>query len=189
MPKPSTIDILPPEVKAQLQAWLQDPRITQLEATERANSLLALAGHPERVTKSAVNRYAVKMDEVGAKMRQSREVAEMMIGKLGAAPQGKTGLLINEMLRAMAFDLTLKIQDADIADPETLAATIDQVKSLALAAQRLEQAASINVKRETEIKKNALEDAARTMETTAKNEGVSAETIQRIRRDVLMMAG
>lgn len=189
MPKASTIDLLPPEIKSELQAWLQDPRITQLEATDRANSLLSLMGLPERITKSAVNRYAVKMEEVGAKIRQSREIAEMYISKVGAAPQGQTGLLINEMLRTMAFDLTLKIQDADIADPETLSSTIDQVKSLALAAQRLEQAATINVKRESEIKKSALEDAARTMETTAKNEGVSADTIQRIRRDVLMMAG
>lgn len=175
MPKPSSIEILPPEIKAQLQAWLQDPRITQLEATERANSLLELAGHPERVTKSAVNRYAVKMEDVGAKIRQSREVAEMMIGKLGAAPQGQTGLLINEMLRSMAFDLVLKIQDADIADPEIMSATIDQVKNLALAIQRLEQSASINVKREGEIRKQALQDAANVVQETAHAQGMSEE--------------
>lgn len=167
MPKPSTIDILPPEIKAQLQTWLQDPRCTQLEATERANSLLELAGEPQRVTKSAVNRYAVRMEEVGAKIRQSREIADMYISKVGAAPQGQTGLLINEMLRTMAFDLTLKIQDADIADPETLAATIDQVKSLALAAQRLEQAATINVKREADIRKQALDDVAKAVDRVA----------------------
>jgi hypothetical protein len=188
MPKPSTIEILPPEIKAQLQAWLQDPRITQLEATARANSLLELAGHPERVTKSAVNRYAVKMEEVGAKLRQSREVAQMYIAQVGAAPQGQAGLLINEMLRTMAFDLTLKIQDADIEDPETLAATIDQVKNLSLAVQRLEQSATLNVKRETEIKRQAMEKAAEAATDTAKQAGVSADTIAIIRRDILRMA-
>jgi hypothetical protein len=189
MPKPSTIEILPPEIKAQLQAWLQDPRCTQLEATDRANALLELAGHPERVTKSAVNRYAVRMDEVGAKLRQSREVAQMFIAQVGAAPQGQTGLLINEMLRSMAFELSLKMQEFDSEDPEAMSATIGQLKNLALTMQRLEQSATINVKREGEIRKNALEAAAITMEATAKSEGVTAETIQRIRRDVLMMAG
>ena len=188
MPKPSTIDILPPEIKAELQKWLQDPRITQLEATERANALLALAGDPQRVTKSAVNRYAVRMEEVGTKLRQSREVAQMYIAQVGAAPQGQTGLLINEMLRSMAFEMSLKMQDADVEDPEAMSATINQLKNLALTMQRLEQSATINVKREGEIKKAALEEAANKMEATAKSEGVTAETIQRIRRDVLMMA-
>jgi hypothetical protein len=189
MPKPSTVEILPPEIKAQLQAWLQDPRITQQEATDRANSLLALAGHSDRLSKSSVNRYAVRMEEVGAKLKQSREVAQMFISHVGAAPQGQTGLLINEMLRSMAFELSLKMQEADLEDPEAMSATIGQMKNLALTMQRLEQSATINVKREVEIKKQALEEAAKTMEATAKSEGVTPETIQRIRRDVLMMAG
>ena len=188
MPKPSTVDLIPAEIKSQLQAWLQDPRITQEEATSRANQLLELAGHPERLSKSSVNRYAVKMEEVGQKLRQSREVAQMYIAQVGAAPQGQTGLLINEMLRSMAFELSLKIQDAELSDPEAMSATIDQIKALALTMQRLEQSATINVKREAEIKRQAVEQAADKAADVAKAEGVSAETIQRIRRDVLMMA-
>lgn len=160
MPTPSTIDRLPEDIKSQLQKLLQDPRLTQLDVTAKINELLEDDGHPERVTKSSVNRYAVKMKDVGEKLKQSREIAQMYIAQVGAAPQGQTGLLINEMLRSMAFDLTLKIQDADIADPETLGATIDQVKSLALAVQRLEQSATINVKREADIRKQALDDLA-----------------------------
>ncbi len=185
MPKPSTIEILPPDIKANLQAWLQDPRITQEEATRRTNALLDLAGVPERVTKSSVNRYAVRMAEVGEKLKQSREVAQMYISQVGAAPQGQTGLLINEMLRTMAFDLTLKIQDADIADPEIMAATIDQVKALALAVQRLEQSATINVKREAEIRKSALADAAEAVEKAAVQQGLNAEQAAFWRQQVL----
>lgn len=193
MPKPSTIEILPPEIKAQLQAWLQDPRITQAEATERANSLLELAGDPQRVTKSAVNRYAVKMEEVGAKLRQSREVASMYIAQVGAAPQGQTGLLINEMLRSMAFELSLKMQEADAEDPESMSATISQLKNLALTMQRLEQSATINVKRENEIKKaareQALQDAAKTAVTEVKKNGLSDEAADQIRRKILGITG
>jgi hypothetical protein len=192
MAVPSTIERLPADILAKLQQLLQDPRVTQLDATARINEILEAEGHPDRVSKSAVNRYAVRMEEVGARLRQSREVAQMYISHVGAAPQGETGLLINEMLRSMAFELSLKLQDVDLKDPETMSATFDQIKSLALTMQRLEQSATINVKRESEIRKNerekALQDAANKVGETARAEGVSAETIKRIRRDVLMMA-
>jgi hypothetical protein len=188
MGQTSSIEKLPPEIKSELQRLLQDPRVTQLEVTEKINALLEEEGHDDRISKSAVNRYSMRMEEVGQKLRQSREISEMFIAKVGAAPQGQTGLLINEILRTLAFDITLKIQDADIQDPETLSATIDQVKALALATQRLEQSATINVKRAAEIKKQALEEAAKTIEKTATAAGVTPEAIQMIRRDVLMMA-
>lgn len=181
MPPKSTIDQLPGDIKSALQQLLQDPRMTQLEVTAQINALLQAEGHEERVTKSAVNRYAVKMSEVGEKLRQSRDVAEMYIAKVGAAPQGQMGLLINEILRTLAFDLSLKIQDADLTDPETLASTIDQVKALALATQRLEQSATINVKRANEIRKQALEDADREVEKVAKEKGITTESVQAIR--------
>lgn len=167
MAQASTIDKLPADIKSRLQELLQDPRVTQLEATARINEILEADGHEERVSKSAVNRYAVKMSEVGEKLRQSRDVADMFISKVGAAPQGQMGLLINEILRTLAFDITLKIQDADLKDPETLASTIDQVKALALATQRLEQSATINVKREAEIKKQLITDAVKEVKKKA----------------------
>jgi len=40
-----------------------------------------------------------------------------------------------------------------------------------------------------ESRRKALEDAADAAEKTAKQEGVSPATIEKIRRDVLMMAG
>jgi hypothetical protein len=167
MPKPSTIEILPPDVKAQLQAWLQDPRITQLEATERANSLLALAGHPERVTKSAVNRYAVRMDEAIVKVKQANEMAEMWVARFGAAPQGKIGAVVMNLLTTLTYDITMKLSDSDLSDPDEFAATIDQVQKMALAIQRLEQSAAISTKREGDIRKQALDDVARKVDQVA----------------------
>ena len=167
MPKPSTIEILPPEVKAQLQAWLQDPRITQMEATARANSLLELAGHPERVTKSSVNRYAVKMDEAVIRVKQANEMAEMWVARFGAAPQGKIGAVVMNLLTTLTYDITMKLGDTDLSDPEAFSATIDQVQKMALAIQRLEQSAAISIKRELEIKKQALDDLSKAVERVA----------------------
>lgn len=190
--QPSSIDLLPDTIRDQLHALLNDRRITQLHAVERINAILGELqtagelpqGAPERLSKSAVNRYALRMDEVGAKLRQSREVAEIFISKVGAAPQGQVGLLINEMLRSMAFDLSLRLQDADISDPETMTATIDQVKALALAVQRLEQGASINVKREQEIRKQVQEQTLKTIDDAQAAGPMSAEQLKAKIREV-----
>ncbi|MFA7455586.1 MAG: phage protein Gp27 family protein, partial [Desulfobulbaceae bacterium] len=45
-------------------------------------------------SKSAVNRYAVRMEEVGAKIREAREVSRMWIGELGSGPAGEVGKLL-----------------------------------------------------------------------------------------------
>ncbi|MHB8808955.1 MAG: DUF3486 family protein [Desulfobulbaceae bacterium] len=172
MGQPSSVGRLPEDILDKFQALLRDPRVTQLEATARINEILAAEGHPERLSKSAVNRYAIKMEEVGAKIKQSREMADMWIGKFGAAPQGQVGLLITETLRTLAYELTMKLQDAAIEDPETMAATISQLKALSLAVQRLEASTTLNVKRESEIKKQERERlAAETIKVVEKSGG------------------
>lgn len=183
----SSIKTLPPDILERLHELLHDPRVTQLEATARINEILAAEGLPDRVSKSAVNRYDLEMRQVGERLQQSREIAKVWIGKLGAAPQGQTGLLVNEILRTLAFDLSLKLQDAELSE-ETIPGVISQLKSLSLAVQRLEASSTMNVKREAEIKRQALEAAADKVGETAREAGVSQETIERIRRDVLRMS-
>jgi hypothetical protein len=180
--QPSTIELLPDEIRQQLQELLRDPRCSQLEATRRINEILEEEGHEERVTKSSVNRYSLRMEQVGAKLRQSREIAEMWVGKLGAQPQGQVGHLLNEMVRTLAFDCAMTLSEGDEPIPPRM------LKDLSIAVERLEKAASENVKREVEVRKQALADAADAAGKTAQQAGVSAETIQKIRRDVLMMA-
>ncbi len=177
----SSIDRLPEDIRTQLQELLRDPRVTQLEATRRINAILEEQGNLP-LSKSSVNRYAVRMDKIGARIRQSREVAQMWIGKLGAEPQGEVGKLLNEMVRNLAFEATTEMLDGEAPiEPKML-------KDLAIAIERLERAASENVSREKEIRKRAIEEAAATVEETAKQSGVSADTIKIIRRDVLRMS-
>jgi len=181
--QPSTIDMLPSDIKSQLQELLRDPRVTQLAATAKINTILEQEGHEERVTKSSVNRFAVRMEAVGSKLRQSREIADMWVGKLGSQPAGQVGHLLNEMVRTLAFDAAMQLSEGDApVEPKML-------KDLSIAIERLERASSENEKRTAEIRKTALEDAVNTVAKTAQQDGVSAETILKIRRDVLMMAG
>lgn len=187
MARASTIERLPPDILERLQELLRDPRVTQLEATARINAILEERGDDERVTKSSVNRYAVRMSEVGERLRQSRAVAEMWIGKLGAVPQGQLGHLVNEILRTLAFDMSMQLQDDAVAavDVESRAGVISMLKELSLSVVRLEQAASANVKRETEIREQARKEAAEVAEKVAKQGGLSSDSVQELRRAIL----
>jgi hypothetical protein len=188
MPKEqqSSIDRLPEDAREQLRELLRDPAITQVQARERINAILDASDHPERLSYSAVNRYYAKMKEAGAKLRQSREVAEMWIGKLGAAPQGKVGHLVNEILRTLSFDMALVLQDGKL-DAENGPAVVKMLKGLSLTMMRLEKAASENVKREEQIRKQALEEAADRVGEAAAQMGQDKEQADFWRKKVLGM--
>jgi len=174
MAQASSIDRLPDDIRDRLQELLRDPRVTQLEATRRINGILEEEGASERLSKSAVNRYSRKMDEVGAKLRQSREIAKMWIGKLGTEPQGEVGKLLNEMVRTLAFEATMEMADGtEPIQPRML-------RDLSIALEKLEKAASENVKRDQDIRDRALEDAAQAVE-----KGASAEQIRALREQYL----
>ncbi|MBN2060713.1 MAG: DUF3486 family protein [Deltaproteobacteria bacterium] len=179
MAQRSSIARLPEDIREKLQELLRDPRVTQMEATERINAILEEDGHPDRVSKSSVNRYAVRMEEVGAKLRQSREVAKMWIGKLGAEPQGEVGKLLNEMVRSLAFEATMEMAEGSEPVPPKM------IKDLSIAIERLERAATTNVKRDDEIRKRALEDAANAVEAAATEQGMSEDQAEFWRKKVL----
>lgn len=196
--QPSSVDLLPAPVRRLLQEMLDNPRITQLQAVEKINQVLAelrAAGDPEaldptcpeQVSKSAVNRYDLQMRDVGERLRQSREVADRWINKLGAAPQGQVGNLINEILRTLSFDVTLFMQGNSL-DEESAPAVVGMLKDLALTTMRLEKAANLNVEREREIRKQAMEAAASAAEKTLANQGMSRDSIDTIKREILGIA-
>ncbi|MGE4501971.1 MAG: DUF3486 family protein [Thiomicrospira sp.] len=184
MGRKSTIETLPPDILEQLQALLRDPRMNQLEVTEQINTALERSQVGERVSKSAVNRYAQKMEKVGAKLRESREVAKMYIDRIGEDQAGDVGKLVNEMIRTLVFDITLQMQGETI-DPEFAPELAKMLKNLSESMHKLEQAAATNTKREAEIRKRATEEAAKAMEQAAKTQGLTADAVQSIKNQIL----
>lgn len=188
MPRPSNVEKLPDDIREKLQELLRDPRVTQMEVAERINAILEEEGHEERVSKSSVNRYAVRMEKVGEKLRQSREMADMWIAKIGAQPQGQMGHLINEMLRTVAYEVSSKLAEDELT-ADSMPDVIAQLKDLALTASRLEKASSENVKRESEIRRQAREEAAQeaaqAAESAGRRAGLSDDGVASLRSAIL----
>ena len=185
MGRPSTINQLPADIRESLHTWLRDPAITQTEATRRLNTLLEEL-HIDRkpISRRAVNRYDLKLRVVGQRLRESRQVAEAWIGRLGAEPQGRLGHLVNEILRTLAFDLSLKLFEGDLTE-ESLPGMIGQLRQLSLSALRLERAAGENVRRERDIRRQAAEDAAETAGQSLSKRGLSEDVVDQIKSEIL----
>jgi hypothetical protein len=182
MARKSSIDLLPAEIRDALHELLRDPTVNQLEATQKVNALLEAEAHEIRLSKSAVNRYSQRMDAIGEKMRQSRQIADMWIGKLGNQPQGQVGKLLNEFTRTMAFETALHMSEGDDPIPPKL------LKELSLAIKHLEEAASVNEKREREIRRQMAEEAATAVDEAAKQQGLTADSVAQIKAQILGIA-
>lgn len=129
--------------------------------------------------------YVASMESVGSRLARAREISETITGD--ASAQSKVGLSLNQALQTVVWDLIGQMQTAGSISAEDFAASIDQVKGLTLSLARLEQAAGQNLKREIEIRKQALSDAIKVVDEVAagKKGGLSDEAANEIRRKIL----
>jgi hypothetical protein len=129
----------------------------------------------------------VNMEDVGSRLRRSREIATQLTGD--TKHQSSMGLILNQTIQTAVFDLLGQLQTVGITDADNMSIAIDQVNTLSLALGRLEQSATNNAKREREIRKDerekALKDAADTLEKVGKKRGLSTATVQQIRSEIL----
>ncbi|MGX2948579.1 DUF3486 family protein [Frederiksenia canicola] len=177
----SKVDLLPPNIKTQLAMMLRDKQFSQAEILEEINDLIRDCGLPETalLSKTGLNRYASRMEKIGAKIRQAREVAEIWTKQFGEMPQTDIGKTLMEMVKQIAFETSLKLgeQDGGI-EPKQLA-------HLSAAIQRLEQAESLSYKREQAIRKEVAQQAADTAEKIVTEAGLSASTVKTLKEQIL----
>jgi len=106
MPRKSSVRRLPPEIREQIGKLLDEGRSLD-EILEHLRELGA------DVSRSALGRYKQRLDKVGEKLRRSREVAEALIARLGAAPESKSLRLNVELMHGLFTDLALKANEAE----------------------------------------------------------------------------
>ncbi|HDR1846279.1 DUF3486 family protein [Pasteurella canis] len=176
----SKVDLLPPNIKTQLAMMLRDKQFSQAEILEEINDLIRDCGLPESslLSKTGLNRYASRMEKMGAKIRNSREIAQIWAKQFGEAPQSDIGKMLMEIVKNIAFETSLGMSEDGTADPKSIAL-------LSAAVQRLEQAESLSYKREQAIRKEVALQAAETAEKVVVQAGLSAETVQKIKAQIL----
>ncbi|HBC3418523.1 TPA: DUF3486 family protein [Vibrio parahaemolyticus] len=184
----SKIELLPEDIRAQLNVLIRSGDMTQKDIRDAVNQMIEEAGLPDdaKLSRTGFNRYAKRMEDMGQRLRQSREVAEVWITKLGEAPTSDVGKLLQEFVRTMAFETSMRLmEDADekkeVIPPKAL-------NQLALVVQRIEQAAMTSHKVEKEIRKAFAEEAADKTEQVAKKAGLTSETVKMLKAELLGIA-
>ncbi len=177
----SSISRLPLPVKKAIDDALKTGRYTLDELRAGIAADFGPAAVPSR---SALGRYSQRFEEVGKRMRESREVAQVWADRLGSEPQGDIGKLVMDLLRTMAFDATLAMSE-DGEDGEAKPVNAKEINALALAMHRLETAGRHNLEREQALRKAAFEEAAKVATATAAKKGMTPELVEAIKAGIL----
>ena len=171
----SKVDLLPPNIKTQLAMMLRDKHLSQAQILEEINAMIRDCGLDDsyQLSRTGLNRYASRMEQMASKIRNAREVAEIWTKQFGEAPQSDIGKLLMEIVKNLAFETSIGMSENGKAEPKDLAL-------LSSAIQRLEQAESLSFKREQAIRQETIKRAAEAVEEAGKQQGVSLADVQQM---------
>ncbi|EMA8958615.1 DUF3486 family protein [Vibrio fluvialis] len=184
----SKVDLLPEDIRTTLNVFIRSGNMTQKDILEAVNQMVDEAGLGEeaKLSRTGFNRYAKRMGDMGQRLLQSRQVAEVWVSKLGEAPTSDVGKLLQEFVRTMAFETSMKMMESAEGDGEVISPKA--LGQLALAVNRIEQAAMTSQKVEKEIRAAFAAEAAEKAEKIVKQAGITAATAQDIKNQILGIA-
>ncbi len=170
--RPSKIGRLPEPVRSEVDRLIRSGRtIDEIVAKLRELG--------EEVSRSSVHRYKSRMDEAMRKYREAQEIAGVWVGALNINPNSDVGRLLGEMLKTLAFRSL-----ADLGDGEDAPGPRD-LMFLAKALKDLEGAQRLTDERIAKIRAAAMAEAAEAVVEAGKAEGLTAATVDAIKRKVL----
>ncbi|WP_288739808.1 DUF3486 family protein [uncultured Rheinheimera sp.] len=183
----SKIDLLPEEIRQELDSKLRDGRLTQQDVLDYINDLIDQSQLPQKdkeelkLSRSGLNRYASHLETIGKDLREIREVSNALVAQLGDKPTGDVSRMILEIGRTQLFKAMMTNSSKEEMD-------IGMIKDAMLAAQRLEAAAMHSHKREKEIRQLFAEEVAAATEKVAKSAGLTADGVALLKREILGIA-
>ena len=181
MPKtvPSSIDRLPADIREQIGA-LRREGATIDEIKAKLEELRV------DVSRSAIGRHVKSLAQISARMRESRAVAEALVSQFGEEADNRLARVNIELMHSVVMQ-TITAAEVDEETGEMRAVTFDpeQAMFLARAMQSLASAEKTNSDRIVKARELATVEAAKKAVGAAKAKGISADTVDFIRKAVL----
>jgi len=186
MGRKSTIARLPVEVKAFIEGHLAEGRLTLDELIAALRERFpSHDGAGELPSRAAVHRYGQKLERRLSAIRASTEAAKIIQAQAGDDEDARSEAL-TALVQTELFEAILSLQEADDedADPgERVGLLSKAAKDIATLTR-----ASYGLKKfQTEVRQRA-ETAAVNVEKIAKKGGLSAESVEQLRREILGIA-
>ncbi|MGR6833598.1 DUF3486 family protein [Aliivibrio wodanis] len=179
----SKISLLPEEIKQQLNVLIRSGNMMQKDILAAVHEMIDEAGLGEEAkpSRTSFNRYAKRMENMGARIRQAREVAEVWTAKLGDAPTSELGKLLQEFVRTMAFETSSHMMEQSEEKQEPIPPKA--LAQLALVIQRIEQSSMVSHKVEQEVRKAYAKEMESKVDKVAKASGWTADTVAEIKQE------
>jgi hypothetical protein len=184
--KPSSIDKLPESIREEIgRLRMNGATLDQILAHLHTMT-------PDVPSRSALGRHALKIDALGERLRRSRTMAEALASGLGDAPESQAARLNIELLHNTMMELFLRDADGDEASDETGKAALlgnpEGLMMLAKAVQALASASKTNedfiAAAEKRAADKARRQAAEAVDVVGKAKGLTAETLDAIKRGI-----
>lgn len=181
--RPSSVDRLDPEIKELIGKLRIDNGWTIDEILKKLRQL----GQGE-VSRSALGRHVKSIEEIGAQLRHSREVAKALIAQVGDAPEDRTADLNIELMHSMILRLVTATNDE--ADGQPVILDAKEVMFLASSLSSLAGARKTNADMVLKVRQEAAKEAAKAVDKAASKVagGLTRDTIDTIKREILGVA-
>lgn len=180
MGRRSSISALPDDVRHWLERALTDQNFSGFAALEEA-----LREQGYQISKSAIHRYGQKIEKRYAAIKASTEAARLLTE--GAADdQDARSEAVIALVQTELFESIINLQEAQDEETDPSA----RIKLLSAAAKNIATLAraSVNQKRFRQEVQARVEAAASAAEKIATKGGLSAESVDALRREILGIA-
>lgn len=175
MGRKSSIMRLAAPVKQAIDGALKDGRCTLDELICHLREQYPQQNVPSR---SSLGRYKQRFDALAKDLRETREIADIWAQKFGAEPDSDVGKVVLEILRTLSYRV-----GADLLEP---GAELDSrsIAQLARAMQYIEDAGRLSLDREAKVRKVALDEAARRIETLGTKKTLDPDALKAVREQL-----
>ncbi|MYA36638.1 MAG: DUF3486 family protein [Gammaproteobacteria bacterium] len=172
--RPGAVDRLPADVKGNIQRLLDDGW-TKTDITAAVNAELAERGLGA-VSRESVNRYTLRIEREGARIREINSAAEAFARRAGSIQDAGAGAYVKQLARTLLVD---RLHEADSETP------IKDLSQLVLAIRRIEGTSEQIDKRAKAAVEQAERESAARAEEAMRGEGLSDATIAAVRARIL----
>ncbi|MBS1016934.1 MULTISPECIES: DUF3486 family protein [Acetobacter] len=183
MARPSSIDQLEPEIREEI-GRLRGGGHTIDEILAALRELGA-----KDISRSALGRHVKNMEQIGAKLRHSRNIAEALVRQLGDAPASRSAQLNIELLHSVILDLNLASEDADADGLAALRGNPEGIMLLAKAIDHLTKSSKADIENqkaiEERVEARVRKETDGKLKDAMKKQGLSKDVAAQIRKQVL----
>lgn len=174
MGRKSSIVKLDPQIREAVDGAVREGRATIEEI------VLLIRSMGGEASKSAVGRYVKSASEQLASYRKMQEVAKVWIGKINDEPDGDVGRLAGETLKMLAVQVGQSMSQAEIEEVKPM-----DLMLLGKTLDHVAKAGKADLDKVLKIRKEFAQEAAAAAAKTATAKGLSAETVDEIKKTIL----